>query len=233
MKAENSVGEQTLQIGHCEFPEELLYDLENMVWAKQDGDGSLVIGITSTLSSLAGRLTSVRFKEVGRCYERGRSIATIESPHFVGAVRLPVGGILGEVNRRVAERPRLANDFPYGEGWFARIKLEQAEKIMSSSLRKPRDIQHELEQQLAQLKVRCFKAFPDYEMYEIGVECAAVLVRLNELMESMALGEVVHVVSDDPTADIEMVRWQDQTGQEVVESRRENGIEHFIVRKVR
>jgi glycine cleavage system H lipoate-binding protein/TusA-related sulfurtransferase len=226
------IGRYVLLIGHCEFPEEVLYDLENMVWAKPSGDGLLIVGITSTLSSLAGKLTSVRFKETGRRYECGRSIATIESPRFVGAVRMPVDGILAEVNHRVAERPKLANDFPYGKGWLARINPEGTENSVDS-LKKVRDIQSELEQQLAQLKVRCFKAFPDYEMYEIGVECAAVLVRLNELMDTMALGEVVHVVSDDPTADIEMERWHDQTGQEVVESRREDGIEHFIVRRAR
>jgi TusA-related sulfurtransferase len=70
-------------------------------------------------------------------------------------------------------------------------------------------------------------------MWEIGVECAAVLVRLNELMERCASNEVVHVVSDDPTADIEMVRWADQTGQAILESRSEGKLTHFIIRKVK
>jgi glycine cleavage system H protein len=87
--------------------------------------------------------------------------------------------------------------------------------------------------QIRELRVRCFKAFPDYEMWEIGVECAGVLVRLNDLMGQSSLNEVVHVVSDDPTADIEMVRWSDETGQQLLESRKEGKLMHFIVRKVR
>lgn len=81
--------------------------------------------------------------------------------------------------------------------------------------------------------VRCFKAYPDYEMWEIGVECAAVLVRLSELIERCAIGEIVHVISDDPTADIEMIRWSDQTGQEVLDTRQEGKLTHFIVKKVK
>jgi len=56
---------------------------------------------------------------------------------------------------------------------------------------------------------------------------------LNELMERCKLGEVVHVVSDDVTADIEMERWSDETGQAVLESRKEGKLTHFIVRKVK
>jgi TusA-related sulfurtransferase len=79
--------------------------------------------------------------------------------------------------------------------------------------------------------VRCFKAYPDHEMFEIGVECAAVIVRLNELMETSEKGVVVHVVSDDPTAYVEMERWVDQTNNELVDWRTEGNLFHFIVRK--
>jgi TusA-related sulfurtransferase len=47
------------------------------------------------------------------------------------------------------------------------------------------------------------------------------------------LNEVIHVVSDDVTADIEMERWSDQTGQAVLESRKEGKLTHFIVKKVK
>ncbi len=79
--------------------------------------------------------------------------------------------------------------------------------------------------------MRCFKAYPDHEMFEIGVECAAVIVRLNELMETSEKGVVVHFVSDDPTAYVEMERWVDQTKNELVDWRTEGNLFHFIVRK--
>src|SRR2546428_646669 len=89
-----------------------------------------------------------------------------------------------------------------------------------------------LAKQVAAFRVRCFAAFPDFEMFEIGVECAAVLVKLNELLVQVPVGEVVHLVTDDPTSPIEMVRWSDETGQSVIDERREGSLFHFLVRKV-
>jgi glycine cleavage system H protein len=83
------------------------------------------------------------------------------------------------------------------------------------------------------LGVHCFKAFPDYEMWEIGVECALVLTKLSELIDRCQVGDVVHVVSDDKFADIEIARWSDETGQALLESRQEDQLMHFIVKKVR
>jgi TusA-related sulfurtransferase len=47
------------------------------------------------------------------------------------------------------------------------------------------------------------------------------------------LNDVIHVVSDDPTADIEMERWSDESGHMVLESRKEGKLAHFIVKKVK
>jgi TusA-related sulfurtransferase len=41
----------------------------------------------------------------------------------------------------------------------------------------------------------------------------------------------VHVVSDDPFAEIEMVRWSDRSGNELVEAKQEGNLYHFIVEK--
>jgi glycine cleavage system H protein len=68
---------------------------------------------------------------------------------------------------------------------------------------------------------------------EIGTECSAVLVRLNDLLATIPMGEVVHLISDDPTAYVEMVVWSERTGQTLVDWRREGNLFHFIVRKVR
>ncbi len=102
-----------------------------------------------------------------------------------------------------------------------------------SKLMDLRGSEDQIRTQIRELHARCFKAYPDHDLWEIGVECGAVLVRLNELIERCQVGEVIHVVSDDPTADIEMIRWSDQTGQEVLESRQEENLTHFIVKKVR
>jgi len=218
-------------VDHCEFPDDALYDLENNVWIKLDGKKA-IIGITSVHAALAGKLKEVKFKPTGSIISRGQSLATIESVRYFGAARTPISGQLVETNSALLARPKLANDFPYTDGWFVKIEPIALEKEISN-LSTVKDSVERIRSQIHELRVRCFKAYPDHEMWEIGVECAAVLVRLTELMERCMIGEIVHVVSDDPTADIEMIRWSDQTGQEVMETRQEGKLTHFIVKKLK
>jgi len=209
-----------------------LYDLENNVWIRFDQKKIARLGITSVHAALAGKLNQVKFKPIGSSLDREQSVATIESVRYFGAVRTPLTGKLVELNLMLENNPKLANDHPYGEGWFARIEpIELAQEM--KALIEPKNAQEKIRSQIHELRVRCFKAFPDYEMWEIGVECAGVLVRLNDLMRRSSLNEVVHVVSDDPTADIEMVRWSEETGQQLLESRSEGKLVHFVIRKVK
>ena len=220
-----------MRIDYCDFPEDALYDLDNNVWIRLRGT-KIVLGITSVHAALAGKLNKVSFKPVDYSVRRGQSIATIESIKYFGVVRTPLSGMLIETNPVLERHPKLANDSPYENGWFVKIETSLLPDEMKS-LRDLPGAEETLRSQIHELRVRCFKAYPDYEMWEIGVECAAVLVRLNELTERCALNDVIHVVSDDPTADIEMERWSDQTGQAVIETRKEGKLIHFIVRKVR
>jgi glycine cleavage system H lipoate-binding protein/TusA-related sulfurtransferase len=222
-----------LQIEYCDFPEDVRYDVENMVWVKGDSTGvGIRLGITSVHAAVAGKLNKVRFKPTRTRILKGESVATIESARYFGVVRTPCAGELIAANARLEVDPKLANDSPYGEGWFVEIKPDPDRSGLESLL-EPNAAVDRIRAQIRDLRIRCFVAYPDYEMWEIGVECAAVLVRLNELLESCRVNEVVHVVSDDPTADIEMERWADETGQKVLESRKEGNLMHFIVRKVK
>lgn len=220
-----------LQIDYCEFPEDALYDLENNVWVRLDERKRAKLGITSVHSALAGKLNEVKFKPTGTLLQRGQAIATIQSVRYFGAVRTPLTCRSEEVNPVLERSPKLANDYPYEVGWFALIEPSQLPQEMSV-LVNPRTAEEKIRSQIRELRVHCFKAYPDHEMWEIGVECAGVLVRLNDLMKRISLNDVVHVVSDDPTADIEMVRWSDESGQQLLESRQEGKLMHFVVRKV-
>ena len=231
-KARNKKRNGRLQIEYCEFPDDALYDLENNVWVRFDSQKRAKLGITSVHAALAGRLNKVKFKPTGASVGKTQSVATIESVRYFGVVRTPLAGTLIAVNSRLENEPKLANDSPYTLGWFAELEFSLLDNDLEL-LVEPKNAAEKISAQIRELRVRCFRAYPDYEMWEIGVECAAVLVRLNELMERCRLGDVVHVVSDDATADIEMERWSDETGQAVLESRKEGKLTHFIVRKVK
>lgn len=218
-----------MEINHCLFPDDLLYDLENLVWIETTGNTAR-IGATSILAALAGRLTSVRFRPIETVYEAGRSLGTIESVRYVAALRTPISGRLIEGNHRLLDHPKLLNDSPYDEGWFARIEISRPEEL--ESLKRIDVLKDEASHRISELHVRCFKAYPDHEMYEVGSECVMILAHLNDLLQHLSIGEIVHIVSDDPTAYVEMVRWSEQTGNRLMDSREEGRISHFLVEKV-
>jgi glycine cleavage system H protein len=221
-----------LEIDHCTFPDNLLYDLEGNTWIGRGESGEVAIGVTSILSAIAGKFTSARLRPAGARIGRGNSLGTLESLKFVGPIPSPISGIVTSTNGEVVKRPKLLNEAPYDEGWVVMLKplSFEAERL---SLSQATDATAAFKSKIVEFHARCFKAFPDHEMYEIGTECSAVLVRLNELFATASTGDVVHLVTDDPTSYVEMVRWTDQTGHELVDWRQEENLYHFIVRKQR
>ena len=226
------MGESQLEIDHCVFPDDLLYDLDTNTWLRVEENGEVTVGVTSLLPGIAGKLTQARLKPAGVEIQRGQSLGTLESQKFVGPIPSPVSGILLNTNAVVVDRPRIVNDSPYEEGWVARLKPSKLalERILLS---RSGESKTSLAQKIAEFHVRCFKAFPDHEMSEIGSECSAVLVRLNDLLATIPLGEVVHLISDDPTAYVEMVVWSERTGQNLIDWRKEGSLFHFIIKKAR
>ena len=220
-----------MEIDHCVFPDDLLYDLENNTWLRIEENGEVTVGVTSVLPAIAGKLTQARLKSSEVAIHRGQSLGTLESLKFVGPVPSPVSGILLKSNGLIVDRPRLINDSPYEEGWIASLKPSHLalERILLSKSTESKAL---LVKKIAEFHVRCFKAFPDHEMSEIGTECSAVLIRLNDLLTTIPVGEVVHLVSDDQTAYVEMVAWSERTGQNLLDWRKEGNLFHFIVKKV-
>ena len=229
-----------MRIRHCDFPEGILYDLNNLVWIKRNDDDHYLVtlGVTPILISLAGKLTKIKLKEIGTIIEKSKSVGSIESLRYFGMVRCPVKGEIVEVNNTLTDNPKTVNDFPYNEGWFVKIKIQNSDSSIDSELKNDclkfiDECHDEIKKIMEKLHVRCFSAFPDYEMFEIGVECAATLTKLDELIGKINMGNVVHVVSDDTSADLEMIRWSEERGQDLLESRKEGNLFHFIVKKIK
>ncbi len=219
-----------MKINSCEFPDGLLYDDDGLVWVRRQSERDVVLGITSIHAAVAGPLTKVTSKAVGLEYARGKTIATLESGKFFGPIRTPVAGFLVAVNEEGLRNPKLLSNAPYAEGWIARLRPSSSEDF--AGLKTVADARNRLAAQIAALGVHCFAAFPDHELVEIGTECAAVLTKLDELMAHLRVGDVVHLVSDDWTAPVEMENWAMRTGQGLLESRKEANLYHFLVRKV-
>ncbi len=106
----------------CELPDDLLYDVENNIWYRDNGDGTVTIGMTAVASAMAGQLVAYTPKKVGKTVKPGKSCATIESGKWVGPAKLASGGEVIEINDALSGDPTLANAEPYGAGWLVKVK---------------------------------------------------------------------------------------------------------------
>lgn len=221
----------SMEIEHCVFPDDLMYDLDNLIWARKDAGNVLVIGITSILSAIAGKISAVKIKGVNTTVIKGKNIGTIESGRYFGTVRAPVDGRIMSINHELVSNPKLANDSPYEKGWFITLAPTSDINIMKDLKSLPHDSE-EIRSLIRTLHVKCYAALPDFDMFEIGIECAATLSKLDDLISGIETGQIVHLVSDDPMADIEMTRWAEQTGQKLIETRKEENLLHFLIQKI-
>lgn len=108
----------------CDLPDELFYDVENNIWYRENGDGTLTAGMTAVAMGMAGKLVAVTPKKVGRKVKLGKSCATIESGKWVGPAKLATGGEILEINEALVAAPDIANDDPYTNGWLVKVQPE-------------------------------------------------------------------------------------------------------------
>jgi len=113
-----------IKISDYSFDESLYYYLggEGHIWLKKLPNGNVKIGFDDFGQKLAGKILFVRTIPVGKDKEKGKSIGTIETGKFVGAIRSPVTGVVSEINEELKNNPSIINDDPYGKGWIAVIK---------------------------------------------------------------------------------------------------------------
>ena len=220
-----------MELDGCPLPEDRLYDLERFVWARADADrpGVYTVGMMAPFAAFIGPVAAVTFRPISERIAAGRSLGLVESARFTGAVRTPFDGAVLEVNPAIVDHPRWLNDDPYGRGWIARLRADGAD--LPPALETAEAIRGRLAAWIAKEHVRCWPQTPDVRMFEIGVECSAILAQLNEELARRPAGTAVLLVTDDPTASIEMERWSDQTGHALLARRREGTLLEFLVRK--
>lgn len=108
-----------------EFPEALLYDLENQIWYEPLPDGSIRAGFTPLAMSLAGDVLVFTPKRIGRDFEKGRSFATIECGKWVGSARAAFDGVVLAHNEDLVRQPELLNQDAFGAGWMLIVRASQ------------------------------------------------------------------------------------------------------------
>ncbi len=106
----------------CNLPDHLHYDVDNHIWFAEEADGNVKMGMTTVATAMAGQLVAFTPKKVGRKVDAGKSCATVESGKWVGPAKSAAAGEVVKINDDLVANPKLANDDPYGKGWFIILK---------------------------------------------------------------------------------------------------------------
>jgi glycine cleavage system H protein len=116
----------------CNLPDDLLYDVDNHIWFKEMGDGTVKLGMTAVATAMAGKLVAFTPKRVGRSVRAGKSCATLESGKWVGPAKSAAGGEVIAINEDLAANPSLANEDSYDAGWLVILQPEDWDSVKGS-----------------------------------------------------------------------------------------------------
>jgi len=108
--------------------------IENLYYTKSDEwlkveDNIGTIGITDYAQDQLGDIVYLEKVEKGKKLEQGNTLTTIESVKAVSDVNTPVAGEIIEVNEKIIEDASIINKDPYGEGWIAKIKIDNKDEL--------------------------------------------------------------------------------------------------------
>lgn len=102
-------------------PKDLSYTAEHE-WARDQGDGTLQVGITDFAQEALGDIVFVSLPAVGTQVSAGQVLGEVESTKSVSEIYAPFAGEVVGRNDELESRPDLLNTDAYGEGWIVTIR---------------------------------------------------------------------------------------------------------------
>ncbi|HHJ19907.1 MAG TPA: glycine cleavage system protein GcvH [Gammaproteobacteria bacterium] len=111
-----------------EIPAELKYT-KSHEWVKDNGDGTVTIGITDHAQASLGDLVFVELPEVGASLGANEACAVVESVKAASDIYVPLAGEIIEVNTNLEDEPETINAAPYDAGWIFTMKIENPKDL--------------------------------------------------------------------------------------------------------
>jgi len=108
--------------------------IENLYYTKSDEwlkveDNIGTIGITDYAQDQLGDIVYLEKIEKGKKLKQSEALTTIESVKAVSDVNTPITGEVIDVNEKIIEDASIINKDPYGEGWIAKIKMDNTDEL--------------------------------------------------------------------------------------------------------
>lgn len=109
-------------------PAELRY-VSSHEWVRVEEDGTATIGITNHAQEALGDVVFVELPEVGGQLGAGDEAGVVESVKAASDIYAPIGGEIIAINENLEDNPDVINEDPYGDGWFFKMRLDDAASV--------------------------------------------------------------------------------------------------------
>ncbi|MFN9401973.1 MAG: glycine cleavage system protein GcvH [Dolichospermum sp.] len=113
-----------------EYPQDLRY-LDSHEYVRLDDDIA-TIGITQFAIEQLGDIVFLELPNTGDTITKGDTFGTIESVKAVETLNSPITGTVIERNEALLNAPEQVADDPSGEGWFIKVRVDDAAEIDDS-----------------------------------------------------------------------------------------------------
>ena len=108
-------------------PDNLKYT-KSHEWVRQEGDGTVTIGVTFYAQEMLGDVVFIENPAVGRKLKQGEECGVIESVKAAADLCAPLSGEVVAANGELADAPEKVNQDPYA-AWMFRLKPDNVAEL--------------------------------------------------------------------------------------------------------
>ena len=98
-------------------------------WVRDNGDGTVTIGISEHAQEMLGDVVFVDLPDVEDEVEAGESFSLVESVKAASDIYSPITGEVVEINEELEDSPELINEEPYEGGWIVKVKMSDVSEL--------------------------------------------------------------------------------------------------------
>ncbi len=102
---------------------------ESHEWVRDNGDGTVTIGISEHAQEMLGDVVFVELPEIDAEIDAGDSFSLVESVKAASDIYAPVPGGVIAVNEDLQNSPELINEEPYDGGWIVKVKMSDPDEL--------------------------------------------------------------------------------------------------------
>jgi glycine cleavage system H protein len=95
-------------------------------WITHEPGSPATVGLTRFAAKQLGDVVFVELPDVGRVFDAGDPVGTVESVKAVSEYYAPVGGTVTEVNSELNDDPETINEDAESAGWLYRLQPDSS-----------------------------------------------------------------------------------------------------------